>query len=413
MVYNNKDENSKESIQMIFDTRDNVSLWLRIIAVALTIAILITGGLVVAWDAFFGRMTDGNGFDATIGSDINSSTIIEGNQGGDTNVDIDGEDVPVDPDDHGSSVIASETIHPEVLSNLKANMKSWMNNGDPVRDSNVINILFIGMENNDDNGKPQKLSVNGRADAMCIVSVNKATKTITLASLLRDQYSYITVDGKGRYTKFHHALSYAGPEKQIEMIERYYKVVIDNYVIVNFDSLPKIIDAVGGVEINITKEEASYLRNTCGWRIDAREQSMHVDGGHALTYMRIRKGNTGGDEARTGRQQKVLMTLIGQMKNYSTAQMASLVNEVIPYVRTGLTSTDILAYAITALQEGWLKYELKQVTLPDSESCKPFNNPADGGSYWKVDYPIAARQLQLILLGKSNITLDSNRKKWI
>lgn len=399
---------------MFFDTRDNVSLWLRIIAVALSIAIVITGGLAVGWDlwdSFVGGMTDGSGYDATIGSDVNSTTIIEGDSN--TNVDIGGEEVPVGPDDATGSVIANETIQPQVLSNLKANMKSWMNNGDPVRDNNVINILFIGMENNDDYGNPQTLSVNGRADAMCIVSVNKATKTITLASLLRDQYCYITTGNSGRYTKFHHALSYSGPEKQIEMIERYYKVVIDNYVIVNFDSLPKIIDSVGGVDIHVTKNEASYLRNSCGWRIGAAEQTIHVDGSHALTYMRIRKGNTGGDEARTGRQQKVLMTLIGQMKNYTTAQMVAAVNEVIPYVRTGLTSTDILAYAITALQEGWLKYELKQVTLPDSESCKAFNNPADGGSYWKVDYPIAARQLQLALFGKSNITLDKNRKKWI
>ncbi len=398
---------------MIFDTRDNVSLWLRIIAVALSIAIVLTGGFVVAWDSFFGRMTDGDGFESTLGADIDSSTIVEDDQSGNTNVDIDGEEVPVEPDDGHSSVSASETIQPAVLSNLKANMKNWMNNGDPVRDSNVINILFIGMENNDDNGKPQPLSVNGRADAMCIISVNKTTKTITLASLLRDQYCFITTGNSGRYTKFHHALSYSGPAKQIEMIERYYKVVIDNYVIVNFDSLPKIIDAVGGVEIELTKEEASFLRNNCGWKISSTAQKLKVDGNHALVYMRIRKGNTGGDEARTGRQQKVLMTLIGQMKNYSTTQMVSAVNEVIPYVRTGLTSTDILAYAITALQEGWLKYDIKQVTLPDAESCKAFNNPADGGAYWKVDYPIAARQLQLALFGKSNITLDKNRKKWI
>lgn len=411
MVYNTVCIMAKERNHMIFDTRDNVSLWLRIIAVALSVAIVITGGLAIVWEMFLGRINYDPNYNATVGSDIHSSTIVENPS---NNVDPDENVEPDDePDDDPDNSFASETIHPSVLTNLKSNMKSWMNNGDPVRDNDVINILFIGMENNNDYGKPQPLSVNGRADAMCIASVNKKTKTITLASLLRDQYSYIIMGNSGRYTKFHHALSYSGPEKQIEMIERYYKVVIDNYVIVNFDSLPKIIDAVGGIDIDINKDEAYYLKNTCGWKIDVREQSMHVDGGHALTYMRIRKGNTGGDEARTGRQQKVMMTLVDMVKNYSTAQMVSLVNEVIPYVRTGLNSNDILAYAITALSEGWLKYEMKQLTLPDSTCCKPFKNPADGGDYWKVDYPVAAQKLQMALFGKSNITLDKDRKPWV
>ena len=396
---------------MFFDTRDNVSLWLRIVAVALSIAIVITGGFAVVWELTFGRINMDENYNKTIGSHIDSSTIIE-NQNPLENVE-DFEDIPEENNDDPDNSFATATIQPSVLTNLKSNMKNWMNNGDPVRDDNVINILFIGMENNDDNGNPQPLSVNGRADAICIASVNKKTKTITLASLLRDQYSYVTLGNNGRYTKFHHALSYAGPEKQIEMIERYYKVVIDNYVIVNFTSIPKIIDAIGGIDIELNENEAKYLKNTCGWRIEAKAQTMHVDGGHALTYMRIRKGATGGDEARTGRQQKVMMTLVKNVKNYSTAQMVSLVNELIPYVRTGLNSTDILAYAITALSEGWLEYDMKQLTLPDDTCCKPFKNPADGGDYWKVDYPVAAQKLQMALFGRSNINLEKDRKPWI
>lgn len=402
---------------MIFDTRDNVSLWLRILAVALSIAIVITGGFAVLWEMFLGKITYDPNYNPSIGTHIDSDVIVENPSGqftpdDDNDIDdIHGNDYENDSDPDEN--MATETIQPAVLSTLKANMKNWMNNGNPVRDDDVINILLIGMENNDDYGKPQMLSVNGRADAMCIVSINKRTKTITLASILRDQYSYVIIGTNGRYTKFHHALSYGGPEKQIEMIERYYKVVIDNYVIVNFTSLANIIDAVGGIDIEITKNEASYLRNNCKWKIEARAQKMHVDGGHALTYMRIRKGQTGGDEARTGRQQKVIMTLINEAKNYSTGQMISLANEVIPYLRTGLNSSEILAYAVTALTEGWLKYDIKQVTLPDSECCKSYNNPADGGSYWKVDYPVAARKLQLALFGKSNITLGDKREPWI
>ena len=379
---------------MIFDTRDNVSLWLRIIAVALSIAIVVTGGLMIGWNAVFGSMTDGDGYQASQGQDINNADNIIVQT---VPPDESDPDPTSEPDSSNSP-----TIKPSSLSNMQANIKSWMNNGEPVRDSEVINILLIGMENNDDSGKPQDLSVNGRADAMMIVSINKRTKTITLASLMRDQYSYIVTGNKGRFTKFHHALSYAGPAKQIEMIERYYKVVIDNYVILNFASLPKAINAMGGVEINVTKDEATYLRSI-GWSISPKGEKITVDGYHALTYMRIRKGTAGGDTARVGRQQQVVKTLIDKIKDSSATQIVPLAQAVIPYVRTGLTADNILAYALTAVREGWFNYTIKQVTLPDNDCAVGFTNPDDGGWYWKVDYPVAARKLQIALYGKTNI----------
>lgn len=396
---------------MIFDTRDNVSWWLRIIAVALSIAIIVTGGLLIGWNAFFSQMSEEQ-YLASEGVDIDDSSISE-----DGMLDSSEEEEPTPPADEtpdpNADATPIPTIKPSALTNLKSNIKNWINNGSPVRDDNVINILLIGMENNDSKGNPRPLSVNGRADAMMIASVNKTTKTITLASLMRDQYSYIVNNGTGTYEKLHHALSKGGPDKQIEMIERYYKIVIDNYVIVNFDTLPKVIDAVGGVDIELTDNEAEFLKNSCGWDIEPKAQKMHVNGSYALTYMRIRKGNTGGDTARVGRQKKVIIELISQAKDYTPAQMVSVVTTIIPNIRTGLSSNDVLAYATTALSEGWLKYEIKQVTLPDGNSAKGFTNSEDGLWYWKVDYPVAAQQLQLALYNKTNISLDPNRKKWI
>ncbi|MBE7092079.1 MAG: hypothetical protein E7365_02740 [Clostridiales bacterium] len=390
---------------MIFDTRDNVSWWLQVLAVALSIAIIITGGLMIGWHSVFGSITEGDGYNRTQGQDIHhAGNIVDHTM---NPYETHEPDITSHPDSTNAP-----TIKPSSLSNLKNNIKNWMNNGSPVRDSDVTNILLIGMENNDGNGNPQALSVNGRADAMCIVSINKRTKTVTLASLMRDQYSYIVTGNSGRYTKFHHALSYSGPAKQIEMIERYYKVVIDNYVILNFASLPKAINALGGVKINVTKDEATYLRSI-GWNISKNGGPLKVDGYHALTYMRIRKGTAGGDTARVGRQQQVIMSLVNNIKDYSASQIVAAAREVIPYLRTGLTSENILAYAVTAVTEGWFNYTFKQVTLPDDGCAIGFTNPEDGGWYWKVDYPLAAQKLQNALYGKSNIALEPNRKKWI
>jgi len=290
---------------------------------------------------------------------------------------------------------------------LKSNIKNWMNTGTAVHDSNVINILLIGMDND---GKA--LSVNGRADAMCILSINKTTKTITMASLMRDQYSYIIRKNQGSFQKLHHQML-EGPEKLIQMIERYYKVVIDNYAIVNFESLPGVIDALGGITIDLTAAEAYYLKNTCGWNVNPKGDTVHVNGAHALTFMRIRKGGTGDDQGRVARQRYVLSIILKTAMNFDIAKMMAVVQAIIPYVRTGLTSTDILAYATTALTEGWLKYEIKQVTLPDSSCAKGFTNPEDGAWYWKVDFPIAAQKLQKAIYGKTNIVLDPNRTSWL
>ena len=380
---------------MLFQTRDNVSLWLQIIAVALSIAILVTGGLMIFWSWYFGRIGDGQ-YIPNQGTNIGSGTIIEEPN------DPDLEDPSVSDEPAGPT---GDIIHPSALSSLKSNLKNWMSNGDPVRSNDVTNILLIGMDNTD-------LSKNSRADAMVIFSINHKTKTITLASLLRDQYCYLIHNNVGSFQKLHHANSLWGPAAQIQMIERYYKVIIDNYAIVNFASLPKVIDAVGGVEVDLTSAESEYLRNTCGFK-HLTTGNNTLSGDEALIYMRIRKGNTGGDTARVNRQQTVIKQMLAKAKGYGITTMISVVNSVIPYIRTGLSSTDILGYATTALSDGWFNYEIKQVTLPDGDCSKGFTNSEDNLWYWKVDFPVAAQKLQLALYGQTNIDLDPGRKSWI
>ncbi|MBP5662406.1 MAG: LCP family protein, partial [Clostridia bacterium] len=277
---------------MIFDTRDNVSLWLRILAVALAIAILICGSFLLAWQLYFGQMT-GERYQSSGGLNINDSEIREGE--GDQGEDLQTlEPIPTYSDDPNNDRNAEE-IHPTELSGLKANIKSWINTGEPVHDSHVTNILVIGMDNQYETGgaKSAPLTTNGRADAMVVLSINHQTRKITMASLMRDQYAYLVVGNKGSFEKLHHALIYGGPSLQVQMVERYYKIVIDNYVIVNFESVTNIIDALGGITVDVEPNVAQFLNENCGFHIRSGENTF--DGSHALVYMRIRRGNTGGD----------------------------------------------------------------------------------------------------------------------
>lgn len=383
---------------MLFKTEDNITLVLQIVAVALAIVILVTGTFLVVWDVTVGRMT-GERYISNGGMGLNEGTINEG-EGGQGNYGELGE-IDVGDDD---TDLGGEAITPDSLSSLQANIKSWMNTGTAVHESYVTNFLLIGND-----------ADSTRADAMLIVSVNNKTKTITLASILRDQYSYIVHNGLGRFDKFHHSCAYGGPSLLIQMIERYYKVTVDNYACVNFETLPEIIDIAGGVEVTLTDAEAKYISTDWYQTRLNKAGTYTLTGAEALIYMRIRKGNTGGDEARTSRQQNVVKALIAKAKTMSKDQLVKIISAAIPYVKTGLDSWGILGYATTAFDQGWFNYELKQVRLPDSECSTSFMAVTRGTNlwYWKVDYPIAAQKLQMALYGATNITLQPGRKSWI
>ncbi len=289
------------------------------------------------------------------------------------------------------------------LEELNANILSWRSNGMPAKEENVINILLIGIDSESEN-----MLLNSRADAMMIVSINHYTKRITLASILRDQYAYVETNNHKGFEKFHHANSYGGPSAQIKMIEQYYKVAIDNYALVNFYSLPKIIDKLGGVTVNITKTEQEYMNEFWGTNVSVGENE--IDGATALIYMRIRH-QTGGDEARVTRQKQVIKAIIDKVKSKSNTQLASFITEIFKYIRTGYTSDQMLSLSAQALTGGWFNYEFNEFSLPDKECAGEIT--VNNIWYWKVDYPRAAQKLQLALYNKTNILFYPARKDWI
>ena len=311
--------------------------------------------------------------------------------------------VSVDITDDKNEIKESTTFTEQTFSNLKSNIKAWYNTGQPASEEGVTNILLMGIDVESEN-----MNINSRADAMVIVSINHNTKEITLASIMRDQYSYMMHNGKESYEKLHHANSYGGPSKQIELIERYYKIAIDNYALVNFYSLPKIIDKMGGVKVNITKTEADYMNSDWGASVKAGES--RIDGATALLYMRIRH-QTGGDSARVNRQQAVIKEIFKELKTLSKSELVSLISSITKYIRTGYSSEQMLSLATEALMNGWFDYTVKQVSLPD-DTCS-VGDIIGNVWYWKVDFPLAAQKMQYALYGKTNIVLKENRVSWI
>lgn len=298
----------------------------------------------------------------------------------------------------------------------KEYLKQWYQNGDPVSSTHVLNILLIGEDTRD-----EEISDTSRADSAIIASVNIDTGEIHLTSILRDLYVYYEVDGEGRYGKINESASMGGMKCYINTIERYYKIVINNYAVVNFASFPKIIDALGGVSIKITSAEINEINNhpkryggaTITQTFDGTEGTMTLNGEQALAYCRIRKIDS--DGARANRQKTVLNTLFKKMKSSGTVDIVKTVNQLSEYVYTGYDKKELISLGNTALKDGWLNYEVKSSNIPSTENCKGGQSfsVAPGNWIWLADIPKDAYELQMRIYGKSNINLNPNRPDYI
>lgn len=308
------------------------------------------------------------------------------------------------------------------IGSLQDMIKKWYKNGTPASSSRVLNIMLIG---EDTRGK-KVLESGTRADSAIIASVNLDTKQIKLTSILRDAYAYWETtpgdESTGHFGKINGAMSTYGGDihTYISAVENLYKVKIDNYVIVNFTSFEKIIDNLGGVELELTSSEINEINNhqkTYGGvyidkTFDGTKGTLKLSGKQALAYCRIRKIDS--DNMRANRQKICLTKVLNNLKGASSVQLLKILNDMVPYIRTDMPKSNIVSTAKYALKEGWMNYAVKSSNLPEYRNDE---NGAGGNFYgawcWKADYPMDAYMLQMDIYGKSSITLARTRVDYI
>lgn len=213
----------------------------------------------------------------------------------------------------------------------------------------IKNIALFGLDSTD--------GETGRSDSIMIATIDPVHNKVKLTSIMRDSYVYI--DGHGQ-DKINHAYAFGGPELSIKTINTNFGLNIEDFVSVNFSSLPIIINILGGVDIEITDEELEYIN---GYIADINSKDgtsspqiaysglQHLDGTQALAYSRIRY-TAGGDYKRTERQRTVLEALFTKLTSASVGSYNSLLNEVLPYVQTNLNAGDILSLGTKVLGIG-------------------------------------------------------------
>lgn len=218
---------------------------------------------------------------------------------------------------------------------------------DIMSDPNVLNVLLIGTDARD-------TSERGRSDSMILVSINKQTQKLLMFSFLRDIYLYIPgVES----TRLNHSYAYGGPELTMQTIEQNFGIEIDKYVQVNFYSFIEVVDAVGGVDLTVTDDEAKLINDYLGEinklvkdKKGADKLSgggnLHLNGKQALCYARIRYIGT--DFARTRRQRDVLNQVIEKVRNMSLGELSDFLDITLPMVTTNLSESEIFSFLINA-----------------------------------------------------------------
>jgi LCP family protein required for cell wall assembly len=201
-----------------------------------------------------------------------------------------------------------------------------------VRGDHLINILLIGQDKRPGQGRQ-------RSDSMILVTVNKSKKTITLTSFMRDQY--VQIPGYLPH-KLNHTYQYGGMKLLNETLLLNFGVHVDGDVEVDFNGFTKIVDLLGGVEIELTEAEAKYLTDSYQGKFTAGKNLLN--GKAAQAYSRLRDIDS--DYRRAERQRKVIMSIINTYKNKPVDELVSIMQEILPYVTTNMSNSEILGYAL-------------------------------------------------------------------
>ena len=277
----------------------------------------------------------------------------------------------------------------------------WANNGGtPMSSKNVINVLLVGLDSE------TGLTKGGRSDTLILVSLNKKTKKINMTSFFRDTWTYMNIGGSDKYGKINSSYFYGGDEALIDTLEKDFKIKIDYYVAVDFSTFTDIINALGGLTIEVEQYEAEYINRTTVHNIEYGP-SVKLNGWEALVYARIRHSDSDSDISRTRRQRKVIQAFIQSAKGANIYQLNSALDSLFKYVKTDLTKMEILSYGAQGLANGWLNYEIQETTISDSDVFR--TGYIGTSSVVMIDFELAAQRVQKAIYGESNIELAEDR----
>jgi LCP family protein required for cell wall assembly len=228
-----------------------------------------------------------------------------------------------------------------------------------------LNILLLGV----DEGRTE----NNRTDTMILASLNTESKQLSLISIPRD--SRVEIPTRPGLDKINHAHAYGGPNLAMKAVEKLLDLPVHHYVRISFDGFEGLIDALGGIEVNVEKN-MYYPDPYQDLLIDIKAGRQKLNGKKALQYVRYRDDE--GDMGRVKRQQNFMNALADEVLSPSTiVKIIPLMDKMSKLVDTDMNPTEILKYANLARQIN--RDEMTTHTIPGTDAW------IDKISYWIPD----------------------------
>ena len=222
---------------------------------------------------------------------------------------------------------------------------------DEVKENEVMqgyrNIALFGVDS-----REGELSKKTRSDTIIVASINTDTKEVKLVSVYRDTYLNIDPYGKRNLDKCNSAYAYGGAERAIKMLNANLDLDITDFVTIGFEGLRDVVDALGGVYIDVDESEIKHLNN---YQISMVESMSDVDsytpvketgyqllnGLQATAYCRIRY-TAGNDFKRTERQREVIKACLDVAQTVDVAKLKAICDNVFSEVFTSFELSEIL-----------------------------------------------------------------------
>ena len=208
-----------------------------------------------------------------------------------------------------------------------------------------LNVALFGVDSRD-----ASLDKGTRSDTIMIASLNQETGEVKVTSIYRDTLLQLS---DGTYNKANSAYSFGGVEGAVAFLNKNLDMNIDHYVTVNFNAMIDIVDALGGIEVDLTEDELYWTNEYCGETSIVTDKSYEpltaagvqtLGGVQATAYCRIRY-TAGSDFKRTERQRLVIQKIAEKLQKANLATINKIVDEVFSEVGTNFTMQEILSYA--------------------------------------------------------------------
>lgn len=228
---------------------------------------------------------------------------------------------------------------------------------------NTYNILLLGVDRRDQ-------SWNGNSDVVMLVTVNMEKQKIYMTSFLRDLY--VNISGIG-VRKLNAASANGGPELAVQTLEENYQVQIDNYAMVDFNAMIDVIDALGGIDLEIDEAERVTANDyiTCMCQDNEEDPKphyikeagfVHLSGYQAVGYARNRYTGKGSDFRRTQRQRNVMTAILKKVQSGSYDSLTDVVKSIMPYITHDITQMEMIG--ILMKLNTWIGYDTVEQHIP-------------------------------------------------